>query len=372
MTSIQIGPLQLISLMMNLVFGKSIGYSSEVMARSVGRDAWLSSLFAFITGALIITIFVWLARRFAPDGPTDYIPRLLTRPVGVVVMLLLALFFFVSFLTSAITVEQHVNDYMMTETPFILFVVVYTLIILYGVGLGLEVACRLSVLGAGLAILMNLLLIAGSVTHFTTSNLLPMFDKGLLPVVRASAAADTDVAMATTSALFLLPLVGHKQRWLKMALVGIGLGAVLVVIWPVLEIGVMGAEVTAQYLIACMQMARAAELSIYLHRYELLMVVLWCYSVITQSMICLYCCVELITAVLPFKVNRHRLILTVGLLSIPWNWWLAHDRDAYGDFLAHIWSTVAVAIAFGLPLLVALVALLRPKVRHACNQSASG
>jgi hypothetical protein len=167
--------------------------------------------------------------------------------------------------------------------------------------------------------------------------------------------------MATTVVLLLLPMTEKPQQWLRFSWWGLGLGAVLVLTWSFFEITVLGPEVTGQYLIACMQLARAAELSIYLHRYEMIMVVLFVYGVISQSIALLYCATELLAAALPFKVRRGYLVTAVSLLSIAPQYYLAYDRERYGSFLAVIWPPITFALAFVLPLLLCAVAMFRPK-----------
>lgn len=359
MKEVRIGGWQLLTIIANLVFGKAIGYSSEVIARRVGNDAWLSTIAAFLAGLALMAANVWLARRFAPEGPTVYIPKLLGRWLGKAVLFALALYLFGAFITSAITIEQHVNDYLMTETPLIVFVLLYTAVAAYGAFLGIEVAARLSVLGLLLTILLNVLMVMGSVDHFHPDRLLPLFDHGLIPVLVASMGALPDIAMATLPALLLLPLTIEPRHWHRLTQWGLILGAVLVLTWPIFEIAVLGPEVTAQYLIACMQMARAAELSIYLHRYEMVMVVLFVYGVLTQSIVCLYSACEMVRAVLPWKVRRRTLIAVAAALTLAPNYYLAFNRDRYGLFLDWPWPTLTIGMALGIPLALCLVALVR-------------
>jgi spore germination protein KB len=365
---VRISRLQLLTMLGNLVFGKAIGYSNGVMMKIVGSDAWIAMLIAFLTGMVVIAPVTWLAARFGTEQPMQYLPRLVGRLPGKLVMMLMALFFFGSFVTSAITIEQHISDYLMTETPLIIFVLLYTLLILYAVYLGIEVIGRLSVLGLLLTILLNVLMVAGSVDHLILSRLQPLADNGLLQVTGASLAADTDVAMATTAALLLLPLTGPPKKWTSLCWWGLGLGGILTATWSVFEIGVLGSQTAAQYLISCMQMARAAELSIYLHRYEMIMVVLFVYGVITQSAVCLYAACEFTAAALPFKTKRVWLITICAVLTIAPQYYLAYDRERYSQFLMGPWPALSVPLAFGIPLLLCLVALFRP----APKRSAAG
>lgn len=262
----------------------------------------------------------------------------------------------------------------MTETPFFIFVLIYTAVIIIGAYYGLEVTARLSVVGFLLVVLLDFLMIIGSVLHFKFSRLLPLFDVGVGPVVTASTGAGPDVAMAVMAALMLLPLTQQPKKWLRISWQALAAGAVLVTIWTVFEIGVMGAQVTSQYLIACMQMSRAAELSIYLHRYELIMVALFVYSVITQSIICLYSATEIVRESLPFgwgrKVGRLPMLIVLGALMAVVQYFLGSDRDVYGQFLGGLWPALVLPIAYGLPLLIAVVALFRTRGRGPAAQQA--
>lgn len=367
MKKVQIGSLQAATIFANLVFGKAIGYTSEALARAVGHDAWISMSIAFFAGMIVIALMVWLVRRCGGRPAAEFIPRLLGRPLGAVALLLLALFFFGAFLTSAITITQHVNDYLMTETPLLVFVVIYTLVCMYGAYLGLEVTARLSVLGLALTLLLDVLVVIGSIDHMDVERLLPIMDHGAIAVTSASFIAAQDVAYATAAALVLLPLTrAAPGKWLKISWWGLGIGALSTLVWPIFEIGVLGADMISQYLIACMQLARAAELSLFLHRYEMLMVVLFVYGVFTQSIVCLYSAVELTAAALPLRrLKRSWLVAVMGLVGMVVHYFMAFDRQWYGRFLSDGWPYVAVPLGWGLPLLLCAVALVRPGLGRA-------
>jgi len=359
---VRISPGQLLAILACLTYGKSIGYTNGVLARNVAQDAWIAISLAFLSGLVLLWAVVWLARRFADQTPATYIPRLLGRPLGSLVMLLLALFFLGSFITSAVTIEQHINDYLLTETPLVVFVIGYTLLTVYGVYLGIEVAGRLAALGLTCAALLNFSMGIGAMDKLDVTRLLPVLDHPLPRIMGATLQAQHDVLMAVVGALLLFPLARKPERWLRSGAWALGLGAVLILTWTIFEIGVLSPEVTAQYLISCMQMARASELSIYLHRYELVMVILFVYSVITQSVVCLFGACELTAAALPWRVPRGWMVLGLGILSMVPQYYLAYDRDRYRAFLAIPLPWAALALGMGVPLLLCLVALFRRKL----------
>lgn len=356
----QITPLQALAVVACLPYGKSIGYTNGILADLVANDAWISMGLAFAVGLAAMAAVVWLVHRFRGRTATEAIPELLGRPLGAVAMLALASFFLVSFATSAITIEQHINDYLLVETPFIVFVAGYSLLIMYGCYLGIEVAARLGLVGVLSAAAINLSMVAGSLDKLQPERLLPFLDHGVPRVFTASLVASSDVTIALAGALVLLPLTTSPSKWMRSAQWGLACGAALVLTWTFFELAVLGPEITSQYLIACMQMARAAELSIYLHRYELIMVVFFVYAVITQSVVCLYCATELTAAALPFRIRRGWLIVGLGLLSAILQYTVAYNREEYRAFLTVPWPIAATVTGLGVPLLICLVALFRP------------
>lgn len=360
MPSIQIGRFQAVTILANLVYGKSLGFTAGVIARRVGNDLWISMLIAFATGAIIMIATSQLTRVYGTQTPTEYFPRLAGRPLGTLFLILMALFFAGSFITSGITVEFHLNDFLMTETPLIVFVVVYTLLVLYGAYLGLEVAARLSVWGLFAGLLLALSMIAGSLDRFSFDRLLPLFDHGVTDVVLASLIADTDVAMAVAASLFLFPYVQRQGNWIGLSWLGLFYGALQSMAWPIFEVAVLGPEVTAQYLIACMQLGRASELSIYVHRYEMIMMILFASGVLAKSIVLLYLAFETISSALKLKrLGRGTAFAIFSLFTLPLHYWLASDRQLYNLFLDTWWPLISLPIAFGIPLALALLMLVR-------------
>jgi len=364
-SKVKIGRLQLIFILANLVYGKSIGFTGGILARRVGNDSWLSMLLAFVGGALVMVLMVQLARRVQGQDLFQYLPRLLGTAAGKLAQLLLGLFFLGVFVASAVTIEHHINDFLMPDTPFIVFVVIYTVLTAYGVYLGIETAARFSLLGylGGIAIAVSMML--GSTDTFDLSQLMPVLDHGAGPVATASLVAATDVLTATAAVIFLLPLTGEpKCKWLPICWWGLALGAAQTIVWPIYEVGVLGAEVTAQYMVACMELARGVQLGIYLQRYELIMVSFFSFAVFVQSLVSLWLAVKLISSVFGSVFgsrpsNWAYWVIGISLATIPGHYWLAYQRDLYIIVLANVWTPVAIVLALGLPLVIYAVSLVR-------------
>jgi len=316
---------------------------------------------AFVGAFVMVVPFTSLARRFPTQRLPEYARQLLGPWLGWLIQFLLTLFLIGSFLLAAITIELHVNDYLMTETPTIVFVVGISLLSLYGAYLGLEVLARLSLWGLGFSLLLGSLMVIGSVDHFDVTRLMPAWEHGLPRILQASSVAWTDTAQLLVGLIYLWPRsTGDTSRWRNLSWLGVLLGAVTVLVWPVFEMGALGPEVTAQFLISCMQLARAAELGIYLPRYEMIMMVLFGWAALIQAMGFLYMSLESLQELFPTKrLSRGWFMTLVTFALLPGHYWLSQDREILDRVHTHLWPVIALPIALGLPLLLLLVAMVR-------------
>jgi len=201
----------------------------------------------------------------------------------------------------------------------------------------------------------------GSTDTFDLSQLMPILDHGAGPVATASLVAATDVLTATAAVIFLLPLTREpKRRWLPICWWGLALGAAQTIVWPIFEVGVLGSEVAAQYMVACMQLSRGVQIGIYLQRYELIMVSFLSFGTFVQSMVSLWLAVKLIGSVFGSRPSNWAYwVMGISLATIPGHYWLAYQRDLYISVLADVWTPVAVVLALGVPLVIYAVSLVR-------------
>jgi len=362
MGQIRITGAQAVALIACLSFGKSIGLTTGAMARVVEQDLWLASLCAFVGAFVLAVPLVALVRRFPTQVVPTWVQQVLGRGLGAVALLLFAGFLLGSYLLSAVTINLHLNDYLMTETPPLVFVIGVSLLCLYAAYLGLEVIARLAIVGLAFTLLLSFLVLVGTLDRFQVSRMLPLGESGLVPILQASSVAWTDSAMSLVGLLFLWPrTAAAPQRWLRLSLLAMVLAASTVVVWPILEVGAMGPEVTAHYLIACMQLARTASLGIYLHRYEMIMMVLFGWGTLVQTATLLYLGLELLRSLVPLRFSR-AIFITVGtLLLIPVQYVFTIDRPLLDRFHTNLWPMLSLPVALGLPLLLWLASLIRAK-----------
>lgn len=354
MMRVQITNGMFMALIINMIYAKAIGVTQGSMAREVGRDIWLSTIFSSIVAALLMVLIVTIIWRM-PDG--DLIKqgeKLIGKWFGKLLGLLFFIFFMGSFTVTMVTFVYHLKDYFLPEAPIWLIVLVAIIVGSYVLHFGIEVIARMALIGVFSVLCLNILLLLGSLEKFDIRELIPVFESGVGHTLWAGRHHLADWAMVIMMAAIILPMVKNPSTWKRSSLSGVLYGTGFVAMWPIVEVGVMSADVTAQYAISCMQMARSAQIGLYIHRYEMIMVAFFALSIFTQIMMSLYCAAVSLQKVVGLKDYR-KVLIPVFLLFGGFSLWMVDDSGRAMKFTEHEWVGIALSMAICIPLFIWLI-----------------
>ncbi|ERI94130.1 spore germination protein [Clostridiales bacterium oral taxon 876 str. F0540] len=358
----KISRLQFFFMIPNILFGKAIGITAGVIVRKIGADVWTAMTIGFIAGTLTVLLMIYVCSKFPEKTIIDYGEQIFGKWIGKFISLILAIYFAYAYAVSANVITMHLKEYFLTETPFIVLCIVYTLLCAYGVILGVEVVIRFSLFGFIMLWLINITMVLGTVQDFRFINLQPIFDKGLKTNVLNSYYVFSDIAMVVLSVGILYPMINKKKNMGTITFMAMVISTLSIIIWPFFEVGVLGADVMKQFVVVCMQQVRSAQLTIYLPRYELIMVSFFVWSVFVQSVVMFWCSLYSFKSILGFKRDRLLVSIMTPMLILLTNT-LGRDHNNYINFLSYPWSQISGVLSISLPVLFILGIAMRPKLR---------
>ncbi|MFS0661758.1 GerAB/ArcD/ProY family transporter [Niallia alba] len=344
---VQITNGMLMALIINMLYAKSIGMTQGIMAREVKGDIWISTFFSTFQGLLIIALIVIVMRRIPEGDLIDQFHQILGKFPGKFVAISVFVFFIGAYGSIMATFVYHLRDYFLPEAPTVLFILAAFLIGIYAIHFGIEVVARMALIGVFSILALNILLMLGSLSNFDIKELLPVFQSGFTETVWASRHHNTDYAMTAMMVCMILPLVRDKQTWMKSSTAGMFYGGMIVVMWPILEAGVLTADVTAQYIVSCMQMARSAEIGLFIHRYEMVMVAFFALSILTQIIMTFLCSAIAVQKIFGLKDYRP-VIIPVGIVLSITCYWLVKDHHRAMRFIEGPWVLLSIGTVVGL------------------------
>ncbi|TLS50967.1 spore gernimation protein [Paenibacillus antri] len=355
-----------VAILVNMVYAKAIGVTQGMVAREIGQDMWIATALATLQGIGMIYFSYIVLKKTPQMDFVELANAALGRWFGLLVSVMLIVFFFGAFGTVLLTFVYHLRDYFLPEMPLFVFVLAALGIGWYAAYHGLEVMGRMAFAGVFFILLLNALIMIGSYPDIDMDNLRPVMESGLPSILWASRHSDTDWAMATMVAGMIQPMVKNPEVRGRSGMVGIALGGIMVGMWPILEAGVLSAEVTQEYFVSCMKLARNAHIGHFVQRYEMIMIACFSVSSILQITMCLFAASIAASKAAGLKDYRPMLI-PVGLALGGFGYWAVHDHMLALE-LMELWPYLALPIAVGLPaMLLAARLLAKKRVRKAAE-----
>ncbi|WP_186578250.1 GerAB/ArcD/ProY family transporter [Aquibacillus kalidii] len=335
------------ALIINMLYPKAIGITQGSIAREVGSDMWISTLVATLLALLIFWLLVVVIQRIPELDIIDHSKVLFGPLFSKLVSLIMFIYFVLSFGPIMVTFVYHLKDFFLPDAPVILFIVVAVIVGSYAVYFGIEVIARISLIGLFCIILLNTLLIIGSLEDFDIRELLPVFEFGITSPILASRHHLADWSIVMMMCLVILPTVNNDEGWRRSSMFGVIFSLIFVVMWPILETGVLTSQVTSQYLVACMQMARSAHIGFFLHRYEMVMIAFFGISVLTQITIALLCASVCFSKLFGSK-KYHPAILPSAIIMGAYGYWVVLNHNRAMGILENSWVTYSLSITLGI------------------------
>lgn len=363
MMKVKIDQIQFFSMIPNLVYGKAIGITAGIFARRIGADVWSSMIIGFLLGTLIVMCVIYIGSKFPEKTIIQYSEELLGTGISKIIGLILCVFFAIAYMISANVITLHLKEYLLTDTPFIVLCLLYTLLILYGVILGIEVIVRFSFFGIVMTLLLDISMVVGVMNKFRIRNLLPILDTGIISNISNSIYLFSDLAMVIFAVGMIYPMLNKKKHSGKLTLGAMALCTALVVVWPITEVGVMGADVMKKFVVVCMQQARNAQLTMYMPRYELIMVIFFVWGMVVQSAVMMYSCVYSFKQASGVSRDKGILIPLVPVLILG-TYVIGYDHNQYVQFIASPWSQICAVLSIGIPLLLLIAYVFRNKEKE--------
>lgn len=348
----------------NLVYCKAIGITTGVIVRRIGADVWTAVSIGFLIGTAFALLMTYISSKFPEMTVIQYTEKVCGRLLGKTLGIILTVYFAIAYGFSANVMTLHLKEYFLDDTPFLIMCLFYTLLCTYGVILGIEVSIRFAFFGFLMIMGINVTMMLGTIGDFRLENLQPLLDQGLKANLFSSVYIFSDIAMAILAIGMLYPMLNSKKKAMLMTFWAMIVGAVIVIIWPLFEVGVLGADTLKQFVVVCMQQVRSAQLTRYLPRYELIMVSFFVWGAFVQSVAMYWCSIYSLKQTVGIKKDWMLIVSYAPTLTLITNY-IGRDHNRYVRLIAYPWSQISAALSIGLPLLLLIIIAMKKMFKRA-------
>jgi len=213
MEKARISSIQMFLLLSGFLFGSTVILAP---AQGAKNDAWLAMLLGGAGGVLLMGIYAAIASL----NPSKTLVDILRERMGKVAGNIVAVLYIWYFIHLASLVLRNFGEFICTvtypETPIVVVIGLFAVVLLYAVNSGIEVIGRISELLVPVIPLVVLIISLSLITVHDFTAFLPILENGIAPVLKAAFGFIAFPFGETVAFLMLFPHLNKKERLTKI------------------------------------------------------------------------------------------------------------------------------------------------------------
>lgn len=351
MNNNRISQKQAIIMVIMFIIGSS---SLMVMGLEAKRDIWIAILLAIAAATLIMLIY---ARLLSVHPEKDFFETLeffIGKTGSKVIILLLTWF---SFQLCSIVLRnygQFVVTVGLKETP--LAIAMFTLIILCSMAVrsGIEVLGRWTenfILYVISFLVISVLLVS---PNMNLSNLLPVYDNGIIPIVKGALGVVTFPFAETVVFLLVFPAFKKGISTNKVFLKGLLIGGGIILITSLTDMLVLGSTLAENMYYPTFTTMSTAHFGDFLQRFEIIAAIVFITAVFLKISILLFAASNGTAKLLGFKDHRF-IVIPMALLILSYAMLSFDNMIYYHEWVFKVWPFYGPIFEIIIPLVLLII-----------------
>jgi spore germination protein KB len=342
--------------------GSTILIVPSVLTTYAHQDGWLSAALGITMGGAVIGLYVALGNRYPNQSLMTYSELILGKWLGKCISILFYLYIFLIGTFVLRNVGDFITTIIMPETPIQVIHFVFLLIIMLGVGLGLEVVARAGEVFLPWVLLFIGVLIGFLIPQIKMDRFPPIFEASSKAIIHGSLSVLSIPYLEMVVFLVIYPAIHTKLKTGKGFIQAGIMGGIVILIITALCILVLGWDFTSRHTFPSYTLAKKIHLGGFIQRIEVLVAIIWFVTIYFKLAICFYSSLVGLSQIL--NMRNYRLFIVPSALMMFALAYLIYPNIIYfRDFVSNIWPPVALTIGLFLPAGMLIVSFFRPVKR---------
>ncbi len=320
------------------------------------KDVWLALLTAFAVVTLFVLAYVKLMQKFPGKNLVQINDIVFGRYLGKVFSVLYILFFILSTTANLRFIMDFIVGLFMTETPIIVFAIMFVFACAWAVRNGIETLARTGLLFIMIIFILVLLIVILTASKFDINNLFPVLDIPLIDFIQANHIILSIFFGDIFVFMMLIPYMDDIKKAKKSVLLGLTIGTATMLIVSVMITGVLGNldSIVNSPLISTIRQAEVAKI---LNRMDFLVVSVLIFSVFMKISVIYYATTLSIGQLFNLKSYKP-LVIPIGIIFVGLLVPVFANPIAQAECGMNTWPFFASIIQFLLPPVTLLVATI--------------
>ncbi|WP_211750208.1 endospore germination permease [Paenibacillus sp. Marseille-Q4541] len=335
--------------------GTTILITPGGLAVELNQDAWLAPIFAIVPGLLFVVLYRMLVHLQSDRTMVEMIDFILGSWLGKIVNILIIVTAFLAAAMVLFDVSRFITTVSMPQTPVLFINVLFILLLVYGLMSGFDTLARMVEIMFPVCSLLFVLMIFSLLPQIDPKNIQPILDSPIHKYVYGTLSLISVVYMPLIFFLMIQPkeLKNPKHSY-KSFVIGVSLGSVVNIIIIVLNILVLGSNVTSIQEYPAYHLAQKIDISGFIDRVEAVVALMWLMTSFVKLLIYFYSAFLGFTQV--FKIKHQKsFIIPLAFLLIVVSVDIFPNSVYENKFNSSVWIGWITSIAVGIPVMLLTV-----------------
>lgn len=349
MNNVKITNHQLFALTASFVCGSSILVASTSAAGLARQDSWISMLLSLAIGLLEVGLICFLWSHYPGMTYVEMIKRIFGKWIGSVIA---AGFVFFCLLSTS-QIMWYLGNFMtiqvMPETPVYFINMIFLTAAVAALLYGLEAIARSYEIFIQFVSVLFILSIVLVLKNARIENLLPIFEKGVTPVLKGALFLASFLIFPAAILLMIFPTNSDNTMKAKDSFIkGYLWGELLVFISIVVTIAVLGSTITAASQYPVFILAKEINLGTVFTRLEFIVAAIWIVTLLSRVILYFYAGLIGLAQLLGLNDNK-KVILPLALIILVISGFTFKDVIYQSDWDTFVWPPFAATFGLVLP-----------------------
>lgn len=207
----------------------------------VGRDAWLSAIFAWIFDVLLAIVYAYMGIRFPGQNFVQYSITILGEYFGRIIGIMFPLFFLMVASLLMRAISTLISAIVLPKTPIVVILCLGYIVIAYAVKKGVEVIARACEILGPVYLISLVILFIMVIPQVKVNRLKPQLMEGFYPIFSGSIFILTFIGICIMMGMYI-PICNRPENGFLAKFIAVSMGATMVCILVSFSVGVLGAK----------------------------------------------------------------------------------------------------------------------------------
>lgn len=349
---------QLRLLVVIFTIGSSIIVATSGLAQEAGRDAWIAVIVGVVISLSFVKVYMAIYRLYPGLTLVEVNALVFGKWIGTLIS---AVYFIYFLLLSSLLVREigdFLTTYFLVNTPIQAIHIIYLLIVVWGIRIGLEALTRAAEIFFPWLILLFFMLIVCLLPNMQLERILPVFDGGIKPIIRAVIPFLGLPFLELVTFLMVLPTIIQREQTAKAMYQGMVTGGMMLFLLVITTLLVNGPLLASGATYPSYTLTRQINIGHFLERIEVFIAILWFVSIFFKTSIGYYALTVSLAQMLGLKESRH-LTIALAPLVIACSILLTPNLPHFREFIGKAWTPFSATVGLLIPLLLLGLSKLR-------------